>query len=59
MYFADDEESLYEKMKLINVLEILITPDEKEENTEKIDFTWEITAYNRDYFWIQLDFTNP
>ena len=46
-------------MKLINALEILITPNDKEESNEKIDFTWDITAYSRDYIWIQLDFINP
>ena len=59
MYFSDTDESFYEKMKLINALELLITPDDKEGDAEKIDFTWDITAYSKDYIWIQLDFINP
>ena len=59
VYFADTDETFYEKMKLIDALEILITPDDLQENTKKIEFTWDITAYSRDYIWIQLDFVNP
>ena len=58
VYFADTDETFYEKMKLIEALEILITPDDLEENTKKIEFTWDITAYSRDYIWIQLDIVN-
>ena len=59
VYFANSEESLYEKMKLIDALELLITPEDKEEKTKKIEFTWDITAYTKDYIWIQLEFINP
>ena len=46
-------------MKLIDALELLITPYDNQESAKKIDFTWDITAYSKDYIWIQLDFINP
>ena len=46
VYFSDTDESFYEKMKLINALEILITPDDKDANAKKLEFTWDITAYS-------------
>ena len=59
VYFSDTDESVYEKMKLIDALELLITPDDPSEHSESVHFTWDITAYSKDYIWIQLDFINP
>ena len=59
VYFFDTDESNYEKMKLIDALELLITPNDPNESTESIKYTWDITAYSKDYIWIQLDFINP
>ena len=46
-------------MKLIDALELLITPDDPNESTKNVQFTWDIIAYSKDYIWIQLDFINP
>ena len=46
-------------MKLIDALELLITTDVKEEKAKEIKFTWDITAFTKDYIWIQLEFINP
>ena len=59
VYFADRDERFYEKMKLIDALELLITPDDSHESTKKVEFNWDIRAYSKDYIWIQLDFINP
>ena len=61
VYFAKDDKSYYEKMQLINALELLITPDDiyNSEDVKKIKFTWDITAYSKNYIWMQLYFENP
>ena len=54
VYFANDDKSFYEKMKLINALELLITPDDiyNSEDVKKVKFTWDITAYSKNYIWM-------
>ena len=59
VYFADEDESYYEKMKLIDALELMITPDDPDEDVKKINFTWDITAYSKEHIWLQLTFQNP
>ena len=59
VYFADEDEQYYEKMKLIDALELLITPNDADESVKKIEFSWDITAYSKDYIWMQLNFVNP
>lgn len=58
-YFAAEDESYYEKMKLIDALELLITPDDADESVKRINFTWDIKAYSKDNIWLQLKFMNP
>lgn len=53
VYFADAGKTYYERMKLIDALELLITPDDPEDQSVKrIEFTWDITAYSKDYIWL-------
>ena len=61
VYFAETDKSFYEKMKLIDALELLITPANSLDESEmkKVEFTWEIKAFSQDYIWIQLEFVNP
>ena len=44
-------------MQLIEALELLITPDNEE--AKKVEFTWDLIDYERDYIWLQLTFLNP
>ena len=47
VYFADKTTRFYEKMQLIDALELLITPKNLE-NVKKVDFTWDIIKYTKD-----------
>ena len=48
VYFAETDKSFYEKMKLIDALELLITPANSMDETEmkKVEFTWDIKAFS-------------
>ena len=52
VYFADQDESYYAKMKLIDALELMITPDDPHESVKNIEFTWDITSYSKEYIWM-------
>ena len=45
-------------MQLIEALELLISPIDSE-YAKKVDFTWDMIGYNKDYIWLQLTFLNP
>ena len=57
VYFADSERSFYEKMQLIDSMEILVTPVNDED--KKVEFKWEVMGYNKDYIWLNITFVNP
>ena len=58
VYFANETSRYYERMQLIDALELLITPEDSE-NAKKVEFTWDMIGYNQDYIWLQLTFLNP
>jgi len=39
-------------MQLIDALELLITPDDPDDFTKEIEFTWDIMAYSDNYIWL-------
>ena len=53
MWFADFEKQHYEKMKLLDALEITISPGGLESG-RVIDFDWDILGYNDSRIWLQL-----
>ena len=58
VYFANETSRYYERMQLIEALELLISPIDSE-YAKKVDFTWDMIGYNKDYIWLQLSFLNP
>ena len=58
VYFASKDKSYYELMQLIDALELVITPDELEEE-KRLEYTWEMVDFNRDWIDIQLIFKEP
>ena len=46
-------------MQLIDALELQILPDDPDNTIYKIEFTWDLMAYNEDIMVIQLNFINP
>ena len=59
VYFANETSRFYERMQLIDALELQILPDDPENIIYKIEFTWDLLAYNEDIMVIQLYFVNP
>lgn len=57
VYFADKNTRFYEQMKLLDALELLITPDDIETGI-RLNFTWEMVGYTQDWIYIQLTFEN-
>ena len=57
VYFANETSRYYERMQLIEALELLISPQDSE-NAKRVEFTWNMTGYNQDYIWLQLTFIN-
>ena len=51
VYFADDFTRFYEKMQLIDALELIITPDDPD-YAIPIDFTWKMVGYTEDWIYI-------
>ena len=51
VYFGNYTDLTYERMQLIDALELRITPDDPEVET-RVRFKWDILAYNRDYIWL-------
>ena len=58
MWFADSEKQHYEKMKLLDALEITISPDDLESG-RAIDFDWDILGFDENRIWLQLYIENP
>lgn len=56
--FGNMTEMTYERMQLIDALELRITPDDTEK-FQRVQFTWDILAYSQDYIWLQLIIENP
>ena len=44
-------------MKLIDALELLITPDDAE-TAIRLNFTWEMVGFDENWIHIQLEFDN-
>ena len=56
-YFADNQTRFYEQMKLLDALELLITPDDLEAGI-KLNFTWHMVRFTPNSIFIQLTFEN-
>jgi len=48
----------YERMKLLDALEIKIMPDDPEIG-KVVNFKWDILGYNTEYIYLQLSLQNP
>lgn len=48
----------YERMKLLDALEVRIMPDDPDEG-KVVEFEWDILGYDNDYIWLQLYIKNP
>ena len=46
VYFANETNRFYERMQLIDALELKITPPEYSESSTKVDFTWDVAGYS-------------
>lgn len=58
VYFGDYTDKTFERMQLVDALEVRITPDDPEvESNAK--FTWDILGYNQDFIKLQLIIENP
>ena len=53
VWFADYDALFYQKMKLLDAMEISIIPDDQEFG-KKVRFDWDILGYDIDYIWIKL-----
>ena len=45
-------------MKLVEALEVIIASENSEENT-KVEFKWEVVAFDKDYTTLNITFLNP
>ena len=59
VYFANETSRFYERMQLIDALELQILPNDPENTIHKLEFTWDLIAYDEDNIQIQLHFINP
>ena len=48
VYFGDYTDKTFERMQLVDALEVRITPDDPEVES-KLKFTWDILGYNQDF----------
>ena len=58
VWFADKGDLYAERRKLIDALEVRITPENPEQG-RKIEFTWDILGYSEEFIWLQLVIRNP
>ena len=58
VWFANMTDRYYERMKLIDALEIKIVPGDIDYG-KKVIFDWDILGYDNYYIWLQLNIKNP
>ena len=58
VWFADRESQEYEKMKLIEAMEVQIIPEDAE-SAKQAEFDWTILGYDSNFIWVQLEIQNP
>ena len=58
VWFADMEERYFERLKLLEALEIQIRPDDEDFGVF-VQFEWDILGYDDNFIWLQLLFQNP
>jgi len=56
--FVDEKARLIQRMKLLDALELIITPEDPE-RAVKLEFTWDIVEYDEDVIKLRLVFENP
>lgn len=55
VWFTDANNSYAEKMNLLDALEVKII----NEYGESSEFSWDVLGFNENFFWIQIDFSDP
>lgn len=58
VWFANRGDRYAERRKLIDALELRITPEDSEIGI-KVNFTWDILGYSEEFIWLQLYILNP
>ena len=58
VFLSDEDRAVYERLQLLDALEIAVTPDDPERK-EKLNFSWNLQDYTEDHLWIELDFEDP
>lgn len=58
VWFANKGDRYAERRKLIDALELRITPLDSEIGV-KVNFTWDILGYSEDFIWLQMFILNP
>lgn len=58
VWFANMTDRFYERLKLLDALEVSIMPDDPDEG-KIVEFEWDILGYDNNYIWLQLYIKNP